>query len=125
MNAVYLVDTVIIIDHFNRVGAATDWLESEGRGKSAISVVTRAEVLTGIEDNERELVEKLLGSFACLTITAETADMAADLRRQHGWKLPDAFQAALAIANGLKLVTRNTKNFPPDKHSFVFVPYTL
>jgi hypothetical protein len=47
------------------------------------------------------------------------------LRRQHGWKLPDAFQAATAQEHNLKLITRNTKDFTPDVHDFVVVPYRL
>jgi predicted nucleic acid-binding protein len=43
----------------------------------------------------------------------------------YGWKLPDAFQAALALHHHLKLCTRNTKDFDPKKHSFVEVPYRL
>jgi len=88
-------------------------------------VITRAEVLTGVEEDERDRVERLLASFDCLPITAAIADKAADLRKTHGWKLPDAFQAALAMKNQLRLVTRNTKDFPPDRYSFVLVPYTF
>ena len=125
MKAVYLLDTVIIIDHLNGIPAATEWLESDGKEKSAISVITRAEVLAGIENDERERVERLLASFECLTITSTVADKAAELRREYRWKLPDAFQAALTTNHQLKLVTRNTRDFPPEKHSFVVVPYTL
>ena len=53
------------------------------------------------------------------------ADLAAVLRREHGWKLPDAFQAALAQHYGVTLATRNTKDFPPSRYEFVVVPYAL
>lgn len=125
MRAFYLLDTVIIIDHLNGIPAATEWLESDHREKSAISVITRAEVLTGAKDDEQEQVERLLASFECLSITPAVADRAAKLRRKYQWKLPDAFQAALAANHRLELVTRNTKDFSPEKHSFVIVPYTL
>ena len=46
-------------------------------------------------------------------------------RRRNGWKLPDAFQAALAQLHNLKLATRNTRDFPPQQYLFVVVPYTL
>ena len=55
---------------------------------------------------------------------AAIADLAATLRRQHKWKLPDAFQAALAQTHKLKLATRNTKDFP-SRHDFVEIPYEL
>jgi predicted nucleic acid-binding protein len=53
------------------------------------------------------------------------SDSAAKLRKQHGWKLPDAFQAAIAIQNNIKLSTRNTKDFNPKQHEFVAVSYIL
>ena len=125
MRAVYLLDTVIVIDHLNGIVSATEWLREEASGRAVISVITRAEVLAGIEKNELEKMSVLIDSFECLTIGVSAADMAAKLRRKNQWKLPDAFQAALAIMNGLKLVTRNTKDFPPDRYSFVNVPYTI
>jgi predicted nucleic acid-binding protein len=51
--------------------------------------------------------------------------LAARLRREHRWKMPDALQAAVARHHGLDLVTRNTRDFPPEAHSFVVVPYAL
>jgi hypothetical protein len=51
--------------------------------------------------------------------------LAANLRRENRWKLPDALQAAVAINRRLILATRNSKDFTPGKHSFVFIPYRL
>lgn len=119
----FLLDSVVLIDHFNDAYAATAYL-SEAEDRAVISVVTRAEVLTGFDANAR--VEKaFLDEFPLLEITKPVADLAASLRREYGWKLPDAFQAALARHHGLKLVTRNTKDFPPARHEFVVVPYAL
>ena len=42
----YLLDSVILIDHFNGVGAATAYL-GETHGQAVVSVITRAEVLAG------------------------------------------------------------------------------
>lgn len=120
-----LIDTVILIDHLNGISQATSWLASHSPDAAAISVITRAEVLTGTADSELPATRLLLGRYRCLAIEPETADLAARLRHEHGWKLPDAFQAALAVQHGLSLATRNTKDFPPDRHSFVTVPYRL
>jgi predicted nucleic acid-binding protein len=49
--------------------------------------------------------------------------LTAQLRYQYRWKLPDALQAALAQHHQLKLVTRNTKDFPVGKYDFVITPY--
>ena len=118
-----LLDTVILIDHLNGDIAATRWLASLKPGEATISVITRAEVLVGANDENRDTLLDLLEEFPCLDITAEVADAAAELRKTNRWKLPDAFQAALAEHHGLKLATRNTKDFDPAKHRFVKVPY--
>ena len=60
-----------------------------------------------------------------IVIDREVADLAAALRRQHGWKMPDALQAAAAKRHRLKLATRDVDDFPPERHRFVVVPYRL
>lgn len=118
----WLLDSVILIDHFNGVGAATEYLSSV-HVDATISVITRAEVLTGFDRRSGSVARRLLDGFPTLGIDAETADLAAELRRDHGWRLPDAFQAAIAQRHDLKLVTRNRKDFPPQRHGFVVIPY--
>ena len=119
-----LLDSVILIDHFNGITEATRYL-SDTQGEAAISVITRAEVLTGFDAPALRKATRLLDTFPALTIDLEAADLAAALRRRHGWKLPDAFQAALAQQYGLQLATRNVRDFPPKRHGFVVVPYSL
>jgi predicted nucleic acid-binding protein len=119
-----LLDSVILIDHLNGVAAATAFLK-EVQGRSAVSVITRAEVLAGTNAAGVEPAVQLLDRFPTLLIERETADLAASLRRAHRWRLPDAFQAALARLHGLKLATRNSRDFPPDKFDFVMTPYRV
>ena len=119
-----LLDSVILIDHFNGIAAATRYL-SQCHGEAAISVITQAEVLTGCEPQAARMASRLLDSFPTLGIDQAAADLAAALRRSHGWKLPDAFQAAIAQQFGLSLATRNVRDFAPTKHAFVVVPYSL
>ena len=120
----FLLDSVILIDHFNGIAAATMFLRSI-RTDAAVSVITRAEVLAGFGAEEVKPALQLLDSFANLGIDAEIADLAAQLRRTRRWKLPDAFQAALAQHHNLRFATRNTDDFPPRRYRFVEVPYTL
>ena len=120
----YLLDSTVLIDHFNGVDAAEAFLLEFG-GVSAVSVVTVAEVLTGSLSHQVDSHELVLDQFTCFGIDLVTAKAAAALRQRHRWKMADAFQAALALRHGLKLVTRNTKDFRPFKHPFVHVPYTL
>ena len=119
-----LLDSVIMIDHFNAVPAATSYL-SEMQGKLAISVITRAEVLAGFEGKDRRLARQLLDRFPLLIINRAIADIAATLRRQNRWKMPDALQAAVARHHKLKLATRDTDDFPPKRYRFVIVPYRI
>ena len=119
-----LADSVIMIDHFNGIPAATAYLLNM-QGRLAISVITRAEVLTGFEGGERQLARRLLDRFPILIIDRPIADLAATLRRQNRWKMPDALQAALAKHHKLKLATRDTDDFPLKRYRFVTVPYTI
>ncbi len=119
-----LLDSVILIDHFKGIPAATAYLKHT-EGFCAISVITRAEVLTGFDSGGIRRALPLINRFTTLEIDAEIADLAAALRRSHGWKLPDAFQAALAQHHKLKLATRNTRDFPPNSFDFVLIPYEL
>lgn len=119
-----LLDSVILIDHFNGVKEAQQFI-LENYEQIALSVITRAEVLVGFDEKSQIFAKRLLDKFPTLPITIQDADLAAKLRHQHKWKLPDALQAALAKNHKLKLVTRNTKDFPPRKYKFVKVPYTL
>ena len=119
-----LLDSVILIDHFNGIAAATNYLAAH-HAAAAVSVITRAEVLTGFEARSVGKAARFLDCFPTLGIDQSTADLAAALRRDHGWKLPDAFQAAIAQLHGLKLVTRNRRDFPPQRHDFVVIPYRV
>jgi predicted nucleic acid-binding protein len=120
-----LLDSVILIDHFNNIPQATDFVLGLDPDKNAISVISRAEILAGLNEEGIEKAKALLDQYTLLIIDKDIADRAAELRRKHGWKLPDTFQAALPVHNHIKLSTRNTKDFAPAKHTFVEIPYEL
>ena len=120
-----LLDSVILIDHLNGIERATKYISAIDPEKSAVSVITRAEILVRLDTGEGEVVKSLLDQYHTFTVDKSIADQAADLRRQYHWKLPDAFQAAICVQNKIKLITRNSKDFDPRKHSFVEIPYTL
>jgi hypothetical protein len=120
-----LLDSVILIDHFNGIAQASTFIAGLDPGKTAISVITYAEILVGFEDETAGEAKALLNHYEILGVDVPVAEKTAELRRRYGWKLPDAFQAALALHHRLRLCTRNTKDFNPRKHSFVEVPYKL
>jgi len=120
----YLLDSVILIDHFNGQPDATQFL-LENRDSAAISIITRAEVLTGFDPVGEVQAKAFLNFFRTHTLAEEDAELAASLRREHRWKLPDALQAAVAINRQLMLVIRNSKDFDPALHTFVVISYQL
>ncbi len=120
-----LLDSVIIIDHLNGIEAATHFLLGLDPGKTAVSVITRAEILVGIEASDEKLVKAFLEQYRLLVIDKAVADLSAGLRKTYHWKLPDAFQAAISINHNIMLTTRNTKDFDPAKHDFIEIPYSL
>jgi len=119
-----LLDSVILIDHLNGCSAATEYLASLGPD-ACISAITRAEVLSGLSGKALTAAGALLDHYRFYAIDAATADLAATLRRKNHLKLPDAIQAAVAQIHGLRLATRNTRDFPPKRYRFVVVPYIL
>jgi hypothetical protein len=119
-----LLDSVVVIDHLNGIEPATAYLR-EVAERAAISAITRAEVLSGVDPDGWRAIRRLLDRFRLVPIDAPVADRAAGLRHRHRWRLPDALQAAVALEHGLRLATRNTRDFKPDQHDFVVVPYTL
>ena len=118
----YLLDSVILIDFLNKKPEAEAFLELAFQD-SAISVITRLEVLTGLSGERWEIGKVTLERFHTHEVGIQAADLAADYRQQYRWKLADSIQAAIARLNNLLLVTRNTKDFSPSRHPFVLVPY--
>ena len=125
MKPAYLLDSVILIDHLRGIEAATKWLGKLRDGEAVLTVITRAEVLSGGTEEEAIGALELCDEFECLPLTRDDATSAAALGRKHGWKIPDAFQAAVVLRTDLKLVTRDYRGFGGPKHPFVLIPYTI
>ncbi len=125
MKPAYLLDSTVLIDHLRGIDRATSWLRKLREGEAVVSVITRAEVLCGGTEEESLAAYELCEQFECLPLIKEDATRAAELRRKNGWKLPDAFQAAVTMRNGLKFVTRNSREFDNKKQPFVLIPYRL
>jgi predicted nucleic acid-binding protein len=119
-----LLDSVILIDHFNGIELATSYIRRIAL-EARVSAITRAEVLVGFEPADADRARQLLDGFLTIVIDVKIADLAAELRRTIRWRLPDALQAAVCIHHGLRLATRNVKDFSPDRFDFVVVPYEL
>lgn len=103
-----LVDTDVFVDHLRGVRRIADVAPPT----SAVSVVTRAELLAGAA-TEHDAVRGLLAPLTELPVTAAIAERAGQVRRASGVALPDALIAATALEHGLAVLTRNAKHFAP------------
>jgi len=84
----------------------------------AVFVMSQAEIFIGLEDRVIKKAKSLLGQYTLLVVDKVIADSATELRKRYGWKLPDAFQAALSIHGHITLSTQNKKYFDPIKQFF-------
>jgi predicted nucleic acid-binding protein len=116
-----LLDTNILVRYLRKTPGYLDLLRTIGaRGWTYISVMTRLEIVRGMQERERKETFDLLDSLETIPMTAEIADSAGELIRS--WRVrgitlgdADAIIAASALQEGLPLVTTNAKHFPmPD-----------
>ncbi|MFW5994531.1 MAG: type II toxin-antitoxin system VapC family toxin [Spirochaetia bacterium] len=117
-----LFDTIIIIDYLNGVEAAR--VELARYRRVYISPITFVEVLVGTSPANDMTVRAFLARFTTTELSAATLEAAVRLRKDYRIRIPDALVRAAAEVNELILVTRNTKDFPPDNPG-VRVPYTV
>jgi predicted nucleic acid-binding protein len=91
--------------------------ERQARGEVALAVstITVAEVLAGpLAAGEEVLARRyrdVLGSWHVVDLTAAIAESAARLRVAHRLKLPDAVQAASALAIGADALVTHDRDF--------------
>mgnify|MGYP000005846685 FL=1 len=115
----YLLDTNILILALRGHSGALDFLlalEREEK-RALISVVTRAEVLTGMHPHEEPRTLELLNALGNLPVDRDVADQAGRWVYQYARQgvqlsLPDALIAATAFLHHLTLVTTNPQHFP-------------
>jgi len=124
----YLIDTDIIIDHLRGEEKAQDFLRQIKSGGSDIlySVITKAELYSGVRPKEVKKVARLLNSMEEVRIDGEIAVDAGRYRSKfyssYGLLLPDALIAASAKKAGAILITLNKKHYPM-KDIKIQVPY--
>jgi predicted nucleic acid-binding protein len=117
-----LLDTNILIDYLNGVEAART--EIRRYPQAFISPITWMEVMVGVAADDEPAVHHFLAEFRQIAINQEIAQRTVAIRRQHRIRLPDAIIWASAQSEDALLVTRNSKDFPPDEPG-VRVPYRL
>ena len=118
-----VIDTNILIDYL--AGGLDAGDELTRHAGASISAITWMEVLVGAADEpETERLRWFLSGFQRIPIDDAVAELAVEIRRKNRMRLPDAIIWASARSIGGLLVTRNTKDFPPEDPG-VRVPYAL
>jgi predicted nucleic acid-binding protein len=118
-----LLDTNIASYYLRRSSVALEArVNAELAGRTvALSVLTRGELRFGqagmaVDDRRRQLIDRFLLQLPCLAWTQEAADIYGALKDGHrrlGTPIGeiDTQIAAQALAEGLTLVTHNTRHF--------------
>ncbi len=123
-----LIDTDVIIDHLRGEERALDFLRQMKAEDADIlySVITKAELYSGVRPKEEEKVAGLLSSMEEVRIDGEIAVAAGRYKNRfyasHGLLLPDALIAASAKQAGAVLFTLNKKHYPM-KDIKIQIPY--
>ena len=69
-----LLDSVILIDHFNGITPATRFLDTLNPDSTAISVITLAEILVGLDKEAAGKARLLLDQYRILSIDPPVAE---------------------------------------------------
>ena len=123
-----LIDTDVIIDHLRGEEKARDFLKMIKAEEADIfySIITKAELYSGVRPKEEVKVIGLLSSMKEVNIDGEIAVSAGRYRKKyhasHGLLLPDALIAASAKITEAVLVTLNKKHYPM-KDIQIQIPY--
>lgn len=119
----WLLDSNILIDYLNGLAPAAEII---GKAQATnISRVSWIEVLVGAESLEQSAALRTwLARFTIIEIDAVIAERAIEIRQTYRLRLPDLLIWSSAQVNGLILVSRNTRDFPPDEPG-IHVPYRI
>jgi predicted nucleic acid-binding protein len=113
----YLLDTTVLVDHALGAHGASDLLLAlfgeTGEIYTCDAVV--AEALSGGDDVERAVIERLIAALEYVSTGPDAARWAGDARRRRGRtsprRLADALVAGAAWSLGATIVTRNPRDF--------------
>lgn len=114
----FLLDTTALIDFFRGQAQTTALLDRlRDKAPLALCPITAAEVYAGAKEKELPQVDAFLSALAFFPITVEASRRAGRWRFSYAQEgltltLSDALIAAVAVENGLALVTRNGRHYP-------------
>ncbi|MHB8947014.1 MAG: PIN domain-containing protein [Bacillota bacterium] len=114
----FLLDTTALVDSLRGQEETLALLDRlREKAPLAICPITAAEIYAGARDEELKKVDSFLSVLAFFPITAASSRMAgcwrqSYVRRGVTLNLSDALIAAVAVENGLTLVTKNRRHYP-------------
>jgi predicted nucleic acid-binding protein len=117
-----LFDTNVLVDYLNLVAQAE--VELDRYDEKAISTITWIEVMVGAVPAKETATRSFLDDFEIIRMDDAIAEEAVILRRRHRLKLSDAIIWASARTQSMLLITRNTKDFPPNEPG-IRLPYKI
>lgn len=107
----FLLDSNILIYHFNNEKLATDFITKNIK-QCAISQITYIEVLSfSFTEEEEKQVKSFLEKFMIIDINSTVAKQSVENRKLKKIKMADNIIASTAQVNDLILVTRNVDDF--------------
>jgi predicted nucleic acid-binding protein len=115
-------DTNILIDYCLGIEQAKSELSQYS--SHMISVITWIELMVGAKEKEETAIRAFLSDFEVIDIIPPIRELAITIRKKTKIRLPDAIILATAKHFETILVTRNTKDFPPESID-IRVPYSL
>lgn len=122
-----LIDSDILIDYLRGLEIARIFLLKANKSEALwISTISITEIYSGKETRDplkSVTIELFLQNFHQITLTAEIAKSAGELRRDFGKPFADMMVAASAIKYAMPLVTRNSKHFRGISNLRVYKPY--
>lgn len=78
-------------------------------GEYYVSVISEMELLSypGLTPEAETQIWSFLSTITLVDLTREVKEMAIQLRREHGLRLPDAIVAASAVVSGVEVLTND------------------
>ena len=129
---IFLLDTSVIIDAINGKRGCHQLLNEllAQRNLLACCPINVTEVYAGMRPHEATLTEAFLRSLKSYEVTWNIARRAGDFKNEWAKKgqtiaLPEITIAAVALANGLILVTGNREDFPMPELQLQPLPDTV
>jgi predicted nucleic acid-binding protein len=111
-----LFDTDILIDILRgREAIRTFLFDLTGRSVPCCSVISVAELYTGMRPEEKHATDVLLDALVIIPIVREIAEVAGRFKsrvKSRRLELADCLIAATAFVEGATLATGNTKDYP-------------